>query len=269
MMPIVRILVAVAFAYLVIVAVMYLRQRDLQYYPENKGLTPSSIGLSGIEVVELVTPDDETVLAWYSPAEAGRPTILYLHGNAGEIGDRADRFAAYQSQGFGVFFLSYRGYGGSTGSPSEKGLVTDGFAAYDWLTARGIEGRDIMLVGESLGTGIAVQLAAGRPVGAVALEAPFASAADIGAKVYWWLPVRLLMKDKFDSLDHVAKINAPLLVIHGEHDDLIPLSEGERLFAMAKEPKEMVIVDGGSHGSIFGEETWAREAAFFDRVRAR
>jgi uncharacterized protein len=255
--------------YLAIVAFMYLRQRELQYFPDDKGLTPSAVGLSGVETVMLTTEDGETIRAWYSPAAAARPTILYFHGNAGEIGDRADRFAVYQRQGAGVLFVSYRGYGGSTGSPSERGLVNDALTAYDWLIGRGVAPRDIMVVGESLGTGVAVQLAAKRKIGALALEAPFASAADIGAQFYWWLPVRLLMKDKFDSVDYIGDIEAPVLIVHGEHDELIPLAEAERLFAAAKEPKEMVVIDRGTHASIFAAETWTREVEFFNRAANR
>ena len=125
-----------------------------------------------------------------------------------------------------------------------------------------------MVVGESLGTGVAVQLATKRKVAALALEAPYASAADIAARTYWWLPVRLLMKDQFDSLKKVGRIDAPLLIIHGDRDEIIPLAEGKRLFAAAKEPKEMTIVEGGSHSSVFSEETWARELEFFEQVPA-
>ena len=165
-----------------------------------------------------------------------------------------------------MLFVSYRGYGGSSGTATEPGLITDGLTAYDWLRQRGVPANQIMLVGESLGSGVAVQLAARREVRAVALEAPFASAASVAAGVYWWLPVRLLMKDKFDSIDHIAKIRAPLLVIHGELDEITPLTEGQRLYAAASEPKEMLVIPGALHNASFGGETWAREIEFFDRV---
>jgi fermentation-respiration switch protein FrsA (DUF1100 family) len=267
MMQTVRfVLIAAIVAYLVIVVAMYLRQRQMQYFPTDRRLTPDVVGLSNVEVARLPTPDGETIIVWYAPAQAGQPTVLYFQGNGGEIGDRAGRFAAFQSQGLGVLFVSYRGYGGSSGTATERGLITDGLTAYDWLRRRGVLANRIMLVGESLGSGVAVQLAAQREVGAVALEAPFASAAAVAAGVYWWLPVRLLMKDKFDSIDHIAKIHAPLLVIYGAMDEIIPLAEGERLFAAASEPKEMMVVAGGSHNAIFGEATWAREIEFFGRV---
>ena len=259
------VLIPIAGAYVLITIYMYVTQRSHQYFPGRQGLTASAAGLAHVEDVRLTSSDGETLQAWYSPAQSGRATLLYFHGNGGEIADRAERFAAYQAQGFGVFFLSYRGYGASTGSPTEPGLIKDAHAAYDWLAARGIKPGEMMLVGESLGSGVAVQLAAERPVRALALEAPFASAANVAAMAYWWLPVRLLMKDKFESFAFIGKIKAPLLVIHGDLDGIVPLSEGRALFARANEPKEMVVVPGGSHVSIFSPDSWALEMRFFNR----
>ena len=239
---------------------MYAFQRSLQYHPENKGLTPEAVGISGASVESLPTPDGEKIVVWYSPATAGKPTVLYFHGNAGEIGDRPLR------SGFGVAFVSYRGYAGSTGAMSEQGLIIDATTAYEWLVAKAIDPRMIVLVGESLGTGVAVQLAARNTVGAVALEAPFTSTADIAATIYWWLPVGLLMKDQFKSIGHIAAVKAPLLVTHGDQDTLIPIEFGKRLFLAANEPKEMHVVEGFGHDALFQESTWARELEFFERV---
>ena len=261
-------LVVVA-AYLLAAAFMYVSQRNYLYFPSHQGLTASAAGLSGVADLKLTGTDGVMLQAWYSPALSGKATILYLHGNGGEIADRGERFAAYQAQGFGVFFLSYRGYGASTGSPTEPGLVSDALTAYDWLIAQGVKPGQIMLVGESLGSGVATQLAAQRPVAALALEAPFASAANVAASVYWWLPVRLLMKDKFDSLAFIGKVHVPLLITHGDEDGIIPLSEGQKLFALANEPKQMIVVPGGTHGSILSSDTWTLEMRFFERYMTR
>lgn len=254
------------FAYAGIMLAMYAMQRGLLYFPENKGLTPERVGLAGVQVNLLDTPGGARIVTWYAPARRDLPTILYFHGNAGEIGDRPQRFAYFAARGFGVLFMSYRGFGGSTGAITEAGLVTDAVASYDWLIGQGVAPGRIALLGESLGTGVAVQLAALRPVGAVALEAPYTSTADIAAAIYWWLPVRLLMKDQFRSVDHIGAVKAPLSITHGDLDTLIPVKYGKALFAAANEPKEMTVVPGIGHDVLFEEATWAREAEFFNRV---
>lgn len=257
------IIVVAAALYLALAIFMYVSQRDFQYFPSKSEQTPESVGLTGIEIVHIKTPDGENLLAWYSPAKPGQPTILYVHGNGGGISGRPNKIRSFTERGFGVLALSYRGYEGSTGSPSEQGLVTDGLAAYDWLATKGLSARHIMLLGESLGTGVAVQVAAQRPIAAMALEAPYASTVSIAEKVYWFLPVRLLMKDQFKSIDHIGKVRTPLLVQHGKRDDVVPFVEGEQLFAAANEPKQMRAYDNLGHDLIGEAETWKVDADFF------
>ena len=259
------ILVGVA-VYLAIMLYMYLQQRSLQYFPSREGTPPELLGLSGVSEERVKTPDGETIVLWHAEAKPGYPTILFFHGNGGEISGRGGRMAFYQSQGFGALFLSYRGYGGSTGEISEQGFMTDAVAAYDALIARGVSPGMIAVVGESLGTGVAVQLAAQRPVGALVLEAPFTAAVDVAAGVYPWLPVRLLMKDQFISRDHIAKVKIPLLILHGDADGVIPVEQGRQLFAMANEPKQLVILPGEGHDAIGSPATWEREVAFLRGV---
>lgn len=252
-------------AYFGIVAYLYVAQRSMLYMPANKGLTPEALGLDGVERHVLPTPDGETIVLWHAPPLDGKPTILFLHGNAGEIGDRDERLRVYRQAGFGICFVSYRGFGGSTGSPTEQGTLLDAETAYLWLREQGVSGSTIALVGESLGTGIAVQLATRHEVGAVALEAPYTSTADVASLTYWWLPVSLLMKDQYRSIDHIAEVSAPLLIMHGDADEIIPVSFGKRLFEAAREPKELYLVPGGLHDAIHDEATWMREIDFFER----
>ncbi len=247
--------------YLAAVAGMFVMQRQFQYFPSRNNPPPAAVGLADVTAESIATPDGEILVLWYAPA-AGQPTILYFQGNGGDIADRADRFAAYRAQGFGVAFLSYRGYGGSTGRPTEAGLLTDARAAYDWLTARGTAPGMIALVGESLGTGVAVQLAAERRVGAVVLEAPYAAAVDIAAGIYPWLPVRLLMKDQFRSIDHIAAVTAPILILHGTDDRVIPYASGRALYDAVTAPTIFVSLDGEGHEALYQPTTWAQEITF-------
>lgn len=243
---------------------LYLLQRDMQYFPTRIDPAPDSIGLTGVDRVLLLTRDAETLVLWHDPAPRTRPTILFLHGNAGSIADRADRLAFYQTRNFGAAFLSWRGYGGSSGRPSETGLLADARAAYDHLVKSGTAPETIVLVGESLGTGIAVQLAATVPVGAVVLEAPFTSAADVARRAYPWVPVGLLMKDPFRSSSFIGAVGAPLVILHGEADRVVPFSFGQALFARANEPKTFVSLGPVGHEALFDPATWAKGADFID-----
>lgn len=263
MMGLIRSLAIIAaLSYGLILVYMYLQQRSLQYFPARDGTAPELMGLSGVNEHRVRTPDGETIVLWHAEPKPGHPTILFFHGNAGEISGRHERMSFYQQQGFGALFVSYRGYGASTGSISEQGFITDALTAYGFLRERNILPENIAAVGESLGTGVAVQLAAQRPVGALVLEAPYSAAVDVAADVYPWLPVRFLMKDQFISRDHIARVKTPLLVIHGDADRVIPVSQGRRLFEMANEPKELVILPGESHDVIGTPNVWARELEF-------
>lgn len=259
-------LVTFGVLYVTLLSGLYVFQRDLQYFPTRRDPAPEAMGLTGVERITLATPDGESLVLWFSRAVEGRPTILFLHGNGGEMADRADRFAFYQARGYGVAFLSWRGYGGSTGSPSETGLLTDAKAAYDHLRGQGVAAESIVLVGESLGTGPAVELAAANPVGALVLEAPYSAAVDIARAAYPWLPVGLLMKDQFRSRDHIAAVRAPLLVLHGEEDRVIPPGFGRRLFDAARYPKTFLSLGPVGHEALFSPATWEAEAAFIDRT---
>ncbi|MCU0800942.1 MAG: alpha/beta hydrolase [Rhodobacteraceae bacterium] len=260
------ILAGLALVYLGLVALMAVSQRQLQYFPTQRAPDPAAVGLAGVQDLRLETSDSETVSLWYAPATPGRPTILFLHGNAGEVADRAPRFAAYRAAGFGAAFLSYRGYGASSGSPTEAGLFQDARAAYYWLLAQGINAADLAIVGESLGTGVAVKLAASVPAGALVLGAPFSAASDVAAAAYPWLPVRLLMQDQFRSIDEIAFVTAPLLVLHGTDDAVIPLSQGQRLFDAASGDKTFIALPDAGHEVLFDPALWAAEMTFLDQV---
>lgn len=253
------ILLTLAAVYLAIVALMFMVQRSLQYFPDPTRVAPQTAGLFGVEEVRLAAPDGTELIGWYTPAREGLATILFFHGNAGSLASRAGRFAAYQQQGFGVLFASYRGYGGSGGKPTQAGIIADSFLFLDWLEGRGVEPSRIAVIGESLGSAVAVRLAARREVGAVILEAPFSSAADIAAAHYWWLPVRALMRDPFDSMKAIGSVSAPVTIIHGDRDTIVPLRYGQRLFEAASEPKEMVVIADAGHNNLLRDEVLRKE----------
>jgi fermentation-respiration switch protein FrsA (DUF1100 family) len=240
---------------------MYTFQRKLIYYPDPTHYTPAEVGLSGVREVNLQTPDGVKLVAWESKPARGQPTLLYFHGNAGGLAGRAERIRRFANDGLGVLMLAYRGYGGSEGSPSEAAFIADAQLAYDYLVKEGTQPRQIVAYGESLGTGVAVQLAASRQVGGVILDAPYTSLADIGEELYPFIPVRLFLTDRFASDQHIAGIHAPLLIMHGDRDRTIPLALGQRLFAVAPEPKQMRIIKGAGHSDIysFGAMQYVRD----------
>jgi uncharacterized protein len=251
-------------AYLGVVALVYFGQRSLQYFPDTTRRTPAEVGAAGFTAINLKAGSGENLVAWYKPAPANRPTILYFHGNGGSISTRTNKIAAY-GKDFGLLATDYRGYGGNSGTPSETGIIADAFLAYDWLIAQGVKADDILLLGESLGSGVAVQLAAAKRVRAMALEAPYANIVDIGAERYWFLPVRLLMQDQFRSSLHIGKYRGPLFIIHGTADRVVPFKHGRKLFDLANEPKQFIEVEGAGHEMIGNADIWQRVLTFFEQ----
>ena len=238
-------------AAVIVVALVFAwsQQRRLLYAPDSARENPENYGLPLGSELQLKAPDGVDLIAWYAPAKPGQPTLLYFHGNAGNLLSRAGRMAEYISYGYGYYMLSYRGYGGSGGKPTEDANVADAVFAYQDLVRRGVPAEDIILYGESLGSGVAVQVASQGPVGGVILDAPYTSIADVGALIYPFLPVQTLILDRYDSLSRISKINAPLLIVHGENDQLIPIEMGKTLFEKALGPKQMSPIPGAGHAN--------------------
>ncbi len=236
--------IAVCF-YAGLTAMIYLAQRSLMYFPDTTHTTPAEAGLPEAAEVPLTASDGVQIRVWHVAPQNGKPVILYFHGNGGSLKYRVERFRRLIDAGIGLVALEYRGYGGLPGSPSERGLIRDAEAAYAYAAAR-YPAPQIVVWGESLGSGVTVALAAEKPVGRVILEAPFTSALAVGEQRYWYLPVRLLMTDQFRSDARIAKVTAPLLILHGVHDRVVPYAMGEQLFELANKPKHIVrFLDGG------------------------
>ena len=240
-------------AALVTVVVLTARfiEHKLLYAMSPALVTPEAAGLDGVRLKRLRTRDDEEIVTWYAPARHGQPTLLYFHGNAGDLSMRAERMANYLARGQGMMMMAYRGYNGSTGSPSERSNVADGILAFDTLVADGVRAADIIVYGESLGSGVAVQVAAERPAGGVILDAPYTAIVDVAALHYPWLPARLLMRDRYETLGHIGKVRAPLLIVHGGRDDVIPVEMGRRVLAAAGGDKRLVEFPEAGHSDHF------------------
>lgn len=253
-------------AFLGIHAFFYLSQRQLMYFPSRERVQPQDVGLENVKEVALRNPSGETLLSWFGGARAGKPTILFFHGNGGAVNHRAHRFRGLMSDGFGVFMLGYPGYGGSDGRPSERAFLEGARLAYQYLRGEGLEPRDIVIYGESIGSSVAVQLAADVRARGLVLEAPMSSAADVARKHYPWLVAGPLIKDSYRSIDYVDSINMPMLVMHGENDRIIPIELGQRLFDEAQEPKTFVRIPGAGHNDLHLYPTDSIAADFIEAL---
>lgn len=252
--------------YLLLALGMYFGQRQFMYFPDERAPDRSAVPLRGIETVETVTADGLRLRHWYRQGIEDAPVVVVFHGNAGNIEGRAFKFRRLAEAGFGLFLAEYRGYGGNPGTPSETGLLKDARSVMDWLTERGVSAHGVALYGESLGTGVAVAIAAEREVGAVVLESAFTSAAELAQAHYWYLPARWLVRDRFDSRARIGGIEAPLLILQGSEDTIVPPRFGEQLHAAASEPKALQVIEGADHLDI-----WQRggEAATLDFLNER
>jgi uncharacterized protein len=232
--------------YVGMIGTLYFFQRVLLYPGSGRRATVAEAGLTGFNDVVVTTADGERLVAWWHPPRPGRSIIVYFHGNGGSLWNRRARARAITASGRGLLMVSYRGYSGSTGSPTEDGLRLDAQTAYAWI-ARRYEPSRLVLYGESLGTGVAVRLAAERPIGGLVLDAPFTSAADVASLTYWFVPVTWLMRDQFRSIDVIGQVKAPILILHGDRDGIVPIALGERLHAAAPEPKRFLRLRDVSH----------------------
>ncbi|MFH1158532.1 MAG: alpha/beta hydrolase [Pseudomonadota bacterium] len=248
-----RILFFLILVYLGVAGMVYFSQRILQYAPNrNYPGKPSDNHVAEMKELRVRTEDGLDLLAWFAPPRKkdGKVIVLY-HGNAGHIGDRAGKMRLFTRAGYGVYLCEYRGYGGNRGSISEEGLYKDARSALKWLDANGYPAAQWILYGESIGSGPAVQMAKEFQPELLVLESPFSSALDVARGVYFWLPVDLLMKDKFDNMSRIKDVRSSLLIVHGEEDYVIPQSFARKLYDAANHPKQLVVIDGGHHNDLY------------------
>jgi fermentation-respiration switch protein FrsA (DUF1100 family) len=257
---IVKTVLALVALYIAACIVGYWGPRALIYHPDRRRIAPASAGLNGVEERVLQTPDGERLIIWYGKASPGQPTLLYFHGNGGGLVDRAPRIERFMQAGYGVFMMAYRRYSGSSGAPTEAANVADAKLAYDTLVADGVPPQRIILYGESLGTGVATQVAVVRPAVGLILDAPYTSIADVGAASYPFLPVRLVLVDRYDTQRYIRDVHMPLLILNGEKDRVIPVAMGRKLYQIANEPKRLVTFPNGGHSDLYINGNTALEA---------
>jgi uncharacterized protein len=246
--------------YALLLVTAYLAQRKLMYFPDTMRVQPAQVGL--VDVVERVlkTPDGERIIAWYGKAKPGQPTLLYFHGNGASLAARASRVARFMDEGWGVYMMTYRGYGGGSGKPTEVDNVADARLAYGALVLEGVAPGSIVAYGESLGSNIAVRIGIEREVAAVILDAPYTSIVDLAAGAYPLLPVRAFLIDRYETTKYIVNLKVPLLILHGERDGVVPVGMGRELARLANEPKRLVTFPNGGHSNLYIDGNNAIEA---------
>jgi fermentation-respiration switch protein FrsA (DUF1100 family) len=268
-----RFLLTIAVVVTLLLAVVWFAQRTLIYFPDPYVRDASSAGLVGAEQVAFDTEDGVKLGGWFVPARHAPPplTVVVFNGNAGNRSYRGALAEALRERGYSVLLFDYRGYGGNSGSPTQSGLEADARAARAYLTRRrDVNASRLVYFGESLGAAVAVGLAAEHPPAALVLRSPFTSMADVGAVHYPILPVRLLLRDRYDSLGRIGRIAAPLLVIAGSRDSIVPLAQSRRLYDAARDPKTLVVIDGADHNDaalLIGAPMMQSIATFLDRLK--
>lgn len=244
-------------------------QRKMIFFPTRVlEYTPADLGMA-YEDVRIRTADGVTIHGWLVPSEGSEVTLLFFHGNAGNIGDRVENVKLLHEIGIRVLIVDYRGYGLSEGSPSEQGLYEDAQAAYAHLVSReGVDPQRIAVFGRSLGGAVAVDLASRQPCGRLILESTFTSAAEMAGSLLPILPMGRLMTERFDSAGKIGNVRAPLLQFHGTRDEVVPYRLGEKLHALAPGPKEFVPIPGATHNDTYlvgGRPYFEKIRSFLDR----
>jgi uncharacterized protein len=267
--PLRRFLAVIICSYLAIAIIVGVFQTGLIYFPSRTlEATPAMMGMDFDDLM-LTTQDGVKISAWFVPHSDARGTIIFLHGNGGNNGDRIDAIRTLHLLHYNVMIVDYRGYGKSQGSPTERGTYLDAQAAWEHLTAtRNIPASAIILMGESLGGAVAIELASHHPPAALVVQSTFTSLGDIAAIHYPWLPVRWLLRHHYDSISKVGRITCPKLFIHSTHDTLVPPGNGRALFDAAAEPKQFLTTPGDHNegGFMYSPEYTTKLEEFLDSV---
>jgi len=239
--------------YFVITLLVYFFQRKLLYHPFSPQITGKGL-IHNFETIKFKTTDNFELKGWFHLKNSNKKTILFLHGNAGNLDNRIDKLNFLGNMDINFLIISWRGYSGNPGNPSETGLYKDALGGIEWLNKKGISNDRIILYGESLGTAITTEVAQNENFAGIILEAPFTSMVDMGQKIYPIFPVRFLLKDKYESKNKIKNIKSPILVLHGRKDKIVPFYMGEKIFEMANNPKFKYFTDLDDHMMNFDDK---------------
>jgi fermentation-respiration switch protein FrsA (DUF1100 family) len=264
----IHMLICVAAMYAAFVLFLYIKQRSFIYFPDPRMPERSAYGAEDMLVVTVAPAHGAPVSGWFRPpAEPGKPVLLLFHGNGGNLAMRAGMMRAFMDMGYGTLLAGYSGYGGNPGQPSETAFYDDARAYVGWLQKEGFSPDKIVLYGESLGTGVAVEMAKEYPgVRALILQSPYRSLLAVGRRRFFFVPVGLLMKDRYDSISKIKDIHVPLLILHGERDGIVPFSEGKALFAAANQPKWFDAFPEAGHNDLYAHGAAAKILSFLGEL---
>ena len=239
--------------YFLVLVYLYFFQRNLMYHPNENNYSNDELKVN-VEKIKVITKDGIDLLGWYHEKNLKEfKTLLFFHGNAGSLENRIHKLNRFGEMKINFLIIAWRGFSGNKGKPSEKGLYEDGQSAIQWLLEKGLNEKDIIIYGESLGTGIATHLSQNKDFAGVILETPFTSMVDAAKTFYPYIPVNLLLKDKFKNEDKVKNINSPILIMHGEVDQIVPFAMGKRIFEVANEPKFSYFTKHDNHMMEYDE----------------
>jgi uncharacterized protein len=239
-----------AFLYSAVVLIAYLNQRSFLYFPDTRRTTPAAVGLREFEEIKVASPSGDLVSWWRAPLSRDAPVVIAFHGNGGALGGRAELYSALAGEDMGLLAVGYPGYGGNQGAPSEAAFFKAAQTNYDWLVAKGFKPGRIVIFGQSIGTGVAIWLATQRRSAGLVLQSPYTSMVDMAARQMPYLPARLLLADRFDSLSRIDGLRVPIGWVHSRDDELIPLAMGKRLFDAIESRKCSRILASGGHNNM-------------------
>ena len=243
----------VVLIYLTITFVLYYSQRSLLYHPSENNYSGDKL-IVPIDKVKILTDDNIELVAWHHKKNDNYKTILFLHGNAGSLENRIHKINHFNDMDVNFLIVAWRGFSGNKGKPTENGLYIDAKSAVKWLKNKGVNEEEIIIYGESLGTGVGTEIAQNKNFAGIILESPFTSMVDAGADKYPIFPIRLLLKDKYESYKKIKNIKSPILIMHGEVDKIVPFWMGEKMFELANEPKYSYFTKYDGHMMEYNEE---------------